>query len=235
MAGITLPSSSSKDKTAQIIELIKSREFVKHLIEFEDVLPSIMIPKSFDESTSKLSFDKNLYDAKTKSWKKEAINKGLVPSYLDAHEEYKNNILSISQDKITGFTTIKIEHISPIFAHDLLELIIRESNELIRRKDMHDSEKALEFLSEELISTPFTEIKSSINSLIQAQIETQMITSINDDYILLAIEPPYVPEKKSKPNRALICLLGSIIGGMLSIFIVLSRHYLFNPKNSDNF
>jgi LPS O-antigen subunit length determinant protein (WzzB/FepE family) len=34
-----------------------------------------------------------------------------------------------------------------------------------------------------------------------------------------------LPEEQSKPKRALICILGTLLGGMLSILVVLIRHY----------
>ena len=225
IAGLTLPSSG-KDKTAQAIELIKSRKFVKHLLTFENILPSMMAAKSYNSASQELLFDQNLYDSGTKTWKRKPNKNGpIIPSYLEAHEEYMNNMLSISQDKITGFISINIEHISPVFAKDILDLIIREANEFLRKKDMEESKQGLEYLTTELSKTPFVEIKESINSLIESQLEKQMLTQINEDYILIEIEPPFIPEKKSKPSRALICVFGTMLGGMLSVFIVLIRHY----------
>ena len=136
-------------------------------------------------------------------------------------------MLSISQDKITGFISINIEHISPLFAKELLELIIRESNELLRNKDMEESKQGLEYLTTQLSKTPFVEIKGSINALIEAQLETQMLAQIHQDYMLIEIEPPFIPEEKSKPSRSLICVLGTMLGGMLSVLIVLMRDYYF--------
>jgi len=224
MAGITLPSSR-EDKAAQMIELIKSRKFVKHLITFENILPSILAAKSYNNSTQELLFNQKLYESETKTWK----NK-LIPSYLEAHKAYIN-MLSIAQDKKTGFISINIEHISPVFAKDFLELIIRESNELLRKKDMEESKQGLEYLTSELSKTPFVEIKESINALIEAQLETQMLAQINQDYILIEIEPPFIPEQKSKPSRSLICLAGTMLGGMLSVLIVLIRHYSFAEED----
>ena len=136
-------------------------------------------------------------------------------------------MLSIAQDKITGFISINIEHISPVFAKDFLELIIRESNELLRKKDMEESKQGLVYLTSELSKTPFVEIKGSINALIEAQLETQMLAQIHQDYILVEIEPPFIPELKSKPIRSFICILGTMLGGVLSVLIVLIRHYFF--------
>ena len=225
MAGITLPSSSGEDKAAQMIELMKSRKFVKHLMTFENILPSILAAKSYNNSTQELLFNQKLYESETKTWKNNEI-----PSYLKAHSAYLN-MLSIAQDKKTGFIYINIEHISPVFAKNFLELIIRESNELIRKKDMEESKQGLEYLTSELSKTPFVAIKESINGLIEVQLETQMMAQINQDYILTEIEPPFIPEQKSKPSRSFICVAGTILGGILSVLIVLIRHYSFGEED----
>ena len=221
MAGISLPSSSGEDKAAQMIELIKSRKFVKHLMTFENILPSILAAKSYNNSTQELLFNQKLYESETKTWKNNEI-----PSYLKAHRAY-SGMLSIAQDNKTGFISISIEHISPVFAKDFLELIIREGNELIRKKDMEESKQGLEYLTSELSKTPFVAIKESINALIEVQLETQMMAQINQDYILVEIEPPFIPEQKSKPTRSYISVVGTILGGILGLLIVLIRHYFF--------
>ena len=229
IAGINLPSSGD-DKALQAIELIKSRKFVKHLLTFDNILPSIMAQKSYNNSSKELLFNQEIYDSETKIWKRKPTKNGRIkPSYLEAHKAYMNS-MSISQDKITGFISIHVEHISPVFAKEFLELIIREANVLIRNRDIEESSKALKYLKSELSKTSFVEIQESINSLIEVQLETQMLTQINEDYILIEIEPPFIAEEKSKPSRSLICVLGTILGGMLSIFIVLIRHYLVEGK-----
>ena len=220
MAGLSLPSSG-EDKAAQAMGLIKSRKFVKHLLTFENILPSMMAAKSYNSESQELLFDQELYDSGTKTWKKKPI-----PSYIKTHKTYMA-MVSVSQNTKTHFISINVEHISPVFAKDLLDLIIRESNELLRKKDMEESKQGLEYLTAELSKTPFIEIKESINSLIEAQLETQMMSQINEDYVLIQIEPPFIPEVKSWPSRSSICILSTILGVILSVLIVLIRHYSF--------
>jgi uncharacterized protein involved in exopolysaccharide biosynthesis len=154
MAGISLPSSGG-EKALKAIELIKSRQFVKHLLTFEDILPSVLAAKSYNSDTKKLLFNEDLYNAKSKKWIRETKkNQSQVPSYLEAHEVYLD-MLSINQDKVTKFIYINFEHISPIFAKDFLDLIIRESNELIRKKEMEESAVGIEYLKSELLNTSF--------------------------------------------------------------------------------
>ena len=185
-----------------------------------------MAQKSYNNSSKELLFNQKIYDSETKIWKRKPTKNGQIkPSYLEAHKVYMGSVMSISQDTMTGLISIHVEHISPVFAKEFLELIIREANVLIRNRDLEESNKALKYLKSELSKTSFVEIQESINSLIEVQLETQMLTQINEDYILIEIEPPFIAEEKSKPNRSLICILGTILGGVLSMCIVLIRHY----------
>jgi uncharacterized protein involved in exopolysaccharide biosynthesis len=230
LMGVNLPSSGD-NKAMEAIELIQSRRFVKHLLTFDNTLPSMMAAKSYDRGSKELLFNTNIYDPETKTWKREPNEYGQrKPSYLEAHRLYKNSLISISQDIKTGFISITIEHISPIFAKEFLELIIREANALLRNRDMEESSQALRYLKSELSKTPLVEIRESINTLIESQLEIQMMAKINEDYILVEIEPPFVPEKKSKPRRSSIVILATIFGGLLSVMIVLVRHYLIDKK-----
>ena len=76
-------------------------------------------------------------------------------------------------------------------------------------------------------------IKKSINQLIEAQLETRMVASIYDEYSLISLEPPFIPEKKSGPIRSLIVTLSTLIGGILSLIIVLVRHYASDKGTID--
>ena len=230
LAGVNLPSSGDTS-VFEVMELIKSREFVKHLMTFENVVPQIMASKSYDLVSQELYFDPEIYDENTKTWTRKPIkNKGSKPSYLEVHKTYLESMLSISQDKQTGLISITIEHISPIFAKDFLALVIREANALNRSIDIDSSSRALSYLKAELSRTSLVEIKKSINQLIETQLETRMVASIHEEYILIALEPPFIPEEKSRPNRSFLVILATIFGGMLSVIIVLIRHYYTSKR-----
>jgi len=217
LAGINLPSSGI-DKGSLIVNTIMSRAFLKHLLSFEDVLPSIMAAKSYDIETKKLVFDSDLYDVTNKTW----FN--AKPSYIETYEVYMKQ-LTVSYDSNLGLIHVHTEHLSPIFAKDFLDLIIKEADTLLRQKDLKQSSDALDYLLSEISKTSLVEIKSSMNQLIQSQLETQMMAKISTDYALMVIEPPFIPEKKFKPSRSLISLLGTIFGLVIGILWVLRQHY----------
>jgi LPS O-antigen subunit length determinant protein (WzzB/FepE family) len=61
--------------------------------------------------------------------------------------------------------------------------------------------------------------------LIEEQTKNMMLTQVKPEYVLKTIQPPQVPDEKSKPQRALIVILGTLLGGVLSVLIVLFRFF----------
>ena len=231
IGGLTNSNSSSAEK---VLEIIQSREFVKHLITFENILPSIMAPKSYDASTQALYFDPETFNAETNQWIKDPdSNQEAKPTYLQAHRKYLD-MLSVSRDKVTGFISLKIEHISPVFAEEFLKLIIREANSLNRELDIENSNKALSYLKEELSQTSLLEIKKSINQLIESQLEIQMMASIHEEYSLMVLEPPFIPDVRSRPSRSIIVIFSTLIGGIFSVIFVLVRYFQSERNNLTN-
>ena len=222
-------SKSGENKTMQAIELIKSRKFMKHLLTFDKVLPSIMAAKSFDKETKSIIFDYNLYDSDKNEWKNDDFASLSKPSYLDAHGVFIDDLLTISLDKNTGFIKLNIKHVSPIFARDFLSLIIDESNNILRQKDLIESEQAIKYLKTEIAKTSLIDIRDSINNLIEAQLEIQMMSNINEDYVLIIIDPPYIPEKSLGNSKLLIVIFSFIFGLLISSLYFLTR-YLYEKK-----
>lgn len=221
IAGINIDPNSNN--TDEMIEIIKSRQFLSHLITFEDVLPSLMASKSYDENTKQLIFDENIYNSQKKEWvSKLGSKESLIPSYIETHEDFIEDFLQIDENVRTGFITISIEHISPIFSKDFLDLIISEANNVKRNQDLEKSSKALDYLKLQYSNTSLVEIRESISKLIESEMKTQMLAKINEDYVLKPIDPPYLPEEKSWPKRTIIVVatfLLSLISAISYIFI----------------
>jgi len=231
MLGLNL-FGGTNGSASEIIELIQSREFVKRLISFEDVLPSLLAIESYDSSSKKLIFDSDVYDSKSKKWVRNVNNSQLSkPSYLEAHRAY-SEMLDVSIDKVSGLISLKFEHVSPIFAQQILSMIIQEANNFNREMDIKNTNLALSHFEKELSKTSLLEMKESINQLIETQLETRMMASIYDDYILVSIEPPFVPDRRSKPSRSFIVIFSTLIGGLMSLLYVVIRHYFLELKNS---
>ena len=55
-----------------------------------------------------------------------------------------------------------------------------------------------------------------------------MLAAASEEYVFQIIDPPVAPELKSEPSRALICILGVLLGGMLAATV--HRHEAMHVK-----
>ena len=62
-------------------------------------------------------------------------------------------------------------------------------------------------------------------TIIEEQLKSKMLAEASPNYVFTEVSPSMVPEEKSQPKRALICILGVLLGGMLSVLLVLVLHY----------
>ena len=91
------------------------------------------------------------------------------------------------------------------------------------------TEKAREYLEKQLGATQLVEVNSAISYLIENNLKKEVAARLDEFYVLKPIEEPFVPEKKSKPYRALISILGTILGFIFSCIFILVRKKIKNP------
>jgi uncharacterized protein involved in exopolysaccharide biosynthesis len=232
LAGVSLGGGGGGDKTALGMQVIKSREFFKHFSDSRDVLPPLMAVESWNSNSGEIEYDAEVYNMQTNTWLREVDPpKQPKPSVQEAHEEFLK-ILSVSQDKESGFVTIAIEHQSPIIAQQWVTWLVDDINTTIRDQDVQQAERSIAYLKEQIASTALTELQAGFFEMIQSQTETIMLAKASPEYLFKTIDPAVVPELKAKPNRALICVLGTMLGGMLGVLIVLVRHYAFKKEEA---
>jgi LPS O-antigen subunit length determinant protein (WzzB/FepE family) len=58
-----------------------------------------------------------------------------------------------------------------------------------------------------------------------------MLAKVRQEYAFKTIDPAVVPEVKSEPKRALICVLGTLLGGMFAVLWVLVAHYAIKRED----
>ena len=65
----------------------------------------------------------------------------------------------------------------------------------------------------------------AVTQLIEGQLKKEMMAYVSENYILQPIDSPYIPELRSYPQRAKIVVAWTLIGFLLSLIFVISRHY----------
>ncbi|MDA9000660.1 Wzz/FepE/Etk N-terminal domain-containing protein [Gammaproteobacteria bacterium] len=233
LAGISLPSSGDEGNSAKAIQKISSLSFFENNILTNIYLPDLMAVKSWNSKTNTLAFDDSIYDTNSNTWIRDfSYPQQQIPSAQESFEVFKTEHLSLSEDTKSGFITLSIKHQSPFIAKQWVELLINEVNAFYRQKDKSESEKAVSYLNQQISMTGLSEIKQVIAQLLQEETKKLTLIEANQYYVFDYIDPPAVMERKSEPKRALICILSALLGGMLSVLLVLIRHYAFSEKTS---
>ena len=230
LAGISLPSGGDEGNSAKAIQKISSLSFFENNILPNIHLPDLMAVKSWNSKTNTLAFDESIYDTSSNTWIRDySYPQQQIPSSQESYAVFKQH-LSLNEDKKSGFITLSIKHQSPFIAKQWVELVVNEVNAFYRQKDKSESEKAVNYLNQQISMTGLSEIKQVLAQLLQEETKKLTLIEANQYYVFDYIDPPAVMEKKSEPKRALICILGAILGGMLSILFVLIRHYAIKQK-----
>jgi len=229
LAGINI-SGGTADKTALGLEILKSRKFISEFVERHDILVPLIATSGWDSETGNLEIDPDEYDATSETWVRDVRPpKNTIPSSQEAYEEF-TNILSVGQDKKTGFVTVAVEHYSPNVAKQWVDWLIDDLNSSIMRQDVAEAEQAIEYLNKQIENTSLADLQNVFFSLIEEQTKTVMLANVTDEYLLKTLDPAVAPEKKARPMRTLIVLLATVLGGFLGIIVNLVRSSGVSPK-----
>lgn len=221
LAGVNLSSGSGVDKTTLALEILQSREFISKFILKHDILVELIASKKWDAGTNTIVIDDLLYDSERAEWVREvSAPKKKKPSMQEAHSFFMNQF-NVSKDPKTGIIDISFNHHSPFFAKQVLDWLILDINEEMKIKDIQESARSIAYLEKQIVQTNISEVKSTLSSLIEEQTKTLMLANTRTEYMFKVVDPAVVPEVRFEPKRSLIVAIATILGALLSLFIVL--------------
>jgi len=232
LAGINLGGGGSEDKTAVAIEIIKTWGFLEEFIQENNIEVAIYAAEGWDRANNQLVINPKLYDVNNKKWVRSFdASKGQKqkPSGWELYELLIDRV-AIYQDQETGFITLSVEHYSPILAKEWTDKLVKAINKHIQKQDRDEATRSISYLNKKISETNLSDMQAVFYQLIEEQTKNLMLAEVSNEYVFKTLSPAKVAEEKSKPSRAVIAILGFILGGMLSIVIVLIRH--FSAKNN---
>ena len=230
LAGIDL-GGKSVDRTDLALEILKSRKFITEFVNDHEILVDLMAVDGWNPDTGVSEVDPSIYDVGASKWVREVSPpRGTIPSPQEAYEKFME-LLSVSQDKVTGFVSIAIEHYSPETAKQWVDWLVEDLNSSIMQRDVAEAQQAIEYLNEQISNTSLAGLQSVFFSLIEEQTKTVMLARMTDEYLLKTLDPAVVPEEKFRPRRALIVILSTMSGFFFSVLVVLVFGYFGSPES----
>lgn len=232
LAGFSMGGAAGDDKVVVAMAVLKSRKFIAEFVEKYDILPELMAVEEWKRGTNELVFDSELYNPKKEKWVREVDPpKAPEPSAWEAYEAFIE-ILTVSQDNETGFVTVAVEHQSPLVAQRWVSLLVDNVNYVMKEKDVAEARRSVEFLQNQLSEVALADMRTVFYQLIEEQTKTIMLAEVRDEYVFSTLDPAVVPEEKVRPKRALICILGTMLGGMVGVLLVFILHFVHGGKLS---
>jgi len=224
LAGLSL-GSGGNSKNQMALEVLKSRQFTKDFIQKHDILPELMAAESWSMQNNKLIYDEELFNSQNKEWiRKVSPPFTPQPSMQESIKAFRK-VLNVSTDKETGMVTISVEHVSPFIAQQWVSWLVEDINLTMKEREMAEARRSIEFLYEQLEQIEIADIREVLYKLIEEQMKTIMFAKVRDEYVFKTIDAALVPEEKLKPKRALIVILGTLLGSMICTVFVLIRYF----------
>jgi uncharacterized protein involved in exopolysaccharide biosynthesis len=225
LAGVSLGSGdSSESQIAQ--RIMQSWSFIEDFIKTNNLEIDVFAAEGWDRASGKLQIDEDLYNSGITQWlvRNDETNKVGMPSSWQLFETF-TEMLSVSEDKKTGLVSVSIEYYSPQVAKQWLDMYISAINKHMQERQMEKVTRNIEYLEAQIAKTTIAEMQEVFYTIIEEQLKSKMLAEANPDYAFVPVSPSMVPEQKSQPKRALICILGTLLGAMLSVLLVLIMHH----------
>ena len=224
LAGVSIGGGeSSEAQVAQQIML--SRSFIEDFVRQNDLAVEVFAAEGWDRDSNQLQVDGSLFNTETNQWVREPPpGKQAEPSGWELYGAFKG-MLSVAEDKKTGMVTVSVEYYSPEIAKQWVDKVVAAINTHMQSRKLERVNRNITYLEKQVEKTAIADMKEVFYTIIEEQIKNKMLAKASPEYAFVTVSPAMVPEEKTQPKRALICILGTLLGGMLSVLLVLVRHY----------
>ena len=224
MAGIDLGGGEGGE-AQEAMEIMQSWGFIETFIEKNNLAVEVFAAEGWDAQNNKLSIDGSLYDTEQQQWvRNPPSGKTIAPTSWELYAEFSER-LSVTSDKKTGLVSVSVEYYSPLIAKQWVDLYIATINDYMRDRKLAQVNRNIEYLEVQIEKTAIADMREVFYQVIEEQIKNKMLAEASPEYAFTTVSRAMLPEEKSQPKRALICILATLLGGILSVLIVLVMHY----------
>ncbi len=199
LAGIKL---DHKDRKAESLATLRSRKFTDQFIQ--------------DRKLDRVLFAK-LWDDEHQRWKSDED----IPTAWDAFELFDEKIRRIREDKGTGLVTLSIEWKDPGLAAQWANELVSSVNTTLRQQSVDDSNRAIEYLQDQLSRTSVVELQQVLHRVIESEMKDIILANLNEEYAFKVIDPAVVPEEPARPKVLVMVVLGTVFGLILGVVVAL--------------
>lgn len=193
-------------ENSQALAVLQSRDFTEEFIEEQELLTVL-----FSEQ----------WDAESQTWLN--ADPDSRPDIRDAVKYFDENVRSVEED-VNGYVTLQIDWKDPDLAARWAELLVTKLNGHMRAKVLSEAQKNYEYLQEQLASTSVVALQQSISRLVESELQRLMLAQGNEEFAFRILDHADVPKAPFRPNRKMLVIFSTFLGGLFGIIIVYVMH-----------
>jgi uncharacterized protein involved in exopolysaccharide biosynthesis len=205
LAGLDLGGGGDQESMAAL----RSRAFAAEFIAARNLIP-VLFADDWDPVHGK--------------WNSSDPDK--QPDMRKAVEYFDEKVRTVGEDKKSGVVTIAVQWKDRSLAADWANDLARLINARMRKRALEESERNVDYLQHEIAAANIVSLQQSIGRVLESELQKLMMARGSEEYAFKIIDPAVAPRKRYSPQRALVVIMSTIAGALLSIGFVLLRRKL---------
>jgi uncharacterized protein involved in exopolysaccharide biosynthesis len=157
------------------------------------------------------------------------------PTLWMAVKRFRENIVTIRDDKRGGLTIVSMTWKDPKVAALWANQFVTLANDLMRARAISESQASIDYLNDRIATINEVEVKKVMYGLIESETKTLMLANVRAEYALSVIDPAVAPDLRFSPRRTMMVFLGLVAGGVIGLFIALGLHLWRQAKAKNVF
>lgn len=196
LSGIDLSNDSGRDETLAILQ---SNEFLSRFIREKNLIPVLF---------------QDRWDEKSQDWRDPTE----VPTINEAVRIFSTRVMSVVEED-GNLVRIRVDWYDPALAAEWANDLVARLNDTMRELARARAARSIEYLNKELEKQAIVEVREAVNRLLESQVKSAMIASVNEDYSLRVIDPavPADRDRFIRPQRLLLLVAGILAGFSLGV------------------
>jgi LPS O-antigen subunit length determinant protein (WzzB/FepE family) len=142
------------------------------------------------------------------------------------------SVISINEDKDTGFLIIKSHHSRPELILSLIIAAAETTDQIMRERYIKISNDPLKFYKEKIATARSREHREALAQLIGSEERKLMLASSGAYFVAEPFLRPMISTFPTSPRSNLILMLALFIGIIISCFIILLKNIFLDSKAS---
>ncbi|RJQ26436.1 hypothetical protein C4565_06770 [Candidatus Parcubacteria bacterium] len=201
--GVSIGGPSSVE---DLESLFKSNDLTVRVFRKYNLWPVILADK-FDPATGKVK----------PAWTDRLFGNEKVPKPPGDWDAIRatQGLLKVSVNKKAGTLSISFESPSPEGSANIVKYFLEEGKSRLQEEALDRAIKNKIFIEEQTRKTIDALTRDRLYSLYGQEVEREMMARNREQFGFRIIDSPRIPDRKSKPNRAIAAILATILSSIL--------------------